>query len=766
MARSLVDPSGTSLALRRKLAGSTEIVLSVNNQTGDPFDAPLGVRLGDGTANASLVFKGQASGTGASIKLARDTTNIWEFGLDDSSPSGVDGFYLYSYGSSSYVLSASSTGLAISKATVVTSSGDTPLSLTSGTTGVYQKWSDSSGVTGYLGSTAANPFIVTDASSNVLMSATPTSIHFQRSVHLRGNTPFTQASNFPYIGGTLSSTIYQSNGGYQYSSAAVYYDGTSWKHAVANSAGMNIQLLQGAAGTITAFKITSTKSYSHSADSAATLTDIFTITHDGYAAIIQSSTTASTNGLYVSRTGATSGTDVKIAEFQNAGSGNYARLQIMNDVTNNRIKYNLLYSSFAPTHYFTVNNNAIAEFAGGEVNFFKPTIIQDSGQALDLIAANDTSTTYMRVHTSASTGQGYFGVEGSAGGTLSTGTTAYYTVVAASASGTGVEIAVPGSVAARLTASTITLSKTTNINADLSVARTQSTTIGLSAPGNFYALYAFRESDVDKSYFIRFGSTYGTTALRNQVWLQTASDTFNIGNYSVSTTAWAQFNSSDVLFSKPLTISATQFYYQSFYSQGASRLANLMISASSGGYGSIGYNAIGTSTGGVYNFLITDRASRLEFYNGAMRFWGTATTGSAGNPITETLLAYCTSSGAWFKPGGGSWLDSSDERLKLQVKPYAGSSLDLFNQVEIKQYRRKDKKVKEIEVGVIAQQIGSIFPECVVQTEPSSEEKEYVNGDILAVHYPNTVFARFIHAFQEISTKLDALDDRITALEG
>ena len=61
----------------------------------------------------------------------------------------------------------------------------------------------------------------------------------------------------------------------------------------------------------------------------------------------------------------------------------------------------------------------------------------------------------------------------------------------------------------------------------------------------------------------------------------------------------------------------------------------VIIGNSTGDYGSVGYNIAPTGTGGVYNYRVTDYASRIEFLQGGFKFKNAA-SGTAGNAITFT----------------------------------------------------------------------------------------------------------------------------------
>jgi hypothetical protein len=72
--------------------------------------------------------------------------------------------------------------------------------------------------------------------------------------------------------------------------------------------------------------------------------------------------------------------------------------------------------------------------------------VTGSGNAVRLQGTNDTSAVWVQFNTSASSGLGYFGVEGSSGGNFFAGTLAYATAISSGASGTALQLGTAGSV--------------------------------------------------------------------------------------------------------------------------------------------------------------------------------------------------------------------------------------------------------------------------------------------------------------------------------
>ena len=73
-----------------------------------------------------------------------------------------------------------------------------------------------------------------------------------------------------------------------------------------------------------------------------------------------------------------------------------------------------------------------------------------SGAAIRITGTNDTSAAYFQFNSSASTGLGYAGVEGSTPGATLTGTLAYATFISAGSSGSALQLGTPGGIRATI----------------------------------------------------------------------------------------------------------------------------------------------------------------------------------------------------------------------------------------------------------------------------------------------------------------------------
>lgn len=77
------------------------------------------------------------------------------------------------------------------------------------------------------------------------------------------------------------------------------------------------------------------------------------------------------------------------------------------------------------------------------------------------------------------------------------------------------------------------------------------------------------------------------------------------------------------------------------------KIRSTFVGANTSDYSYVGYNSRSTSSATTWQYDVADKASLLYFINGGMRFYGTATTGAAGDTISYTLLGSISNAGAW-----------------------------------------------------------------------------------------------------------------------
>ena len=121
---------------------------------------------------------------------------------------------------------------------------------------------------------------------------------------------------------------------------------------------------------------------------------------------------------------------------------------------------------------------------------------------------------------------------------------------------------------------------------------------------------------------------------------------------------------------------------------------------------------------------------------------------------------YFRADGSAQKPGGGSWDSISDSRSKNSVIPYE-TGLAQLKQIETVKYKYNGSDIEY--VGVVAQQVESIMPELVSISTGTMSDGEEVQ-DLRTVNQTPLTFA-LINAVKEMSTRIEALEAKLTALQ-
>jgi hypothetical protein len=118
------------------------------------------------------------------------------------------------------------------------------------------------------------------------------------------------------------------------------------------------------------------------------------------------------------------------------------------------------------------------------------------------------------------------------------------------------------------------------------------------------------------------------------------------------------------------------------------------------------------------------------------------------------------------KPTTNTWTIASDERIKTNIQPYEKGLAEIL-QVEPITYDYNGKGGMAAGPGgisILAQALQPVFPECVGSYKGKLNEDDEEETDILNYNGHAMTFA-LINAVKELSTKLDALTERVEALE-
>lgn len=130
------------------------------------------------------------------------------------------------------------------------------------------------------------------------------------------------------------------------------------------------------------------------------------------------------------------------------------------------------------------------------------------------------------------------------------------------------------------------------------------------------------------------------------------------------------------------------------------------------------------------------------------------------NSSASQYALYVNGSAA--KPGGGSWVNASDQRLKENIEPYADglSKLLSINPVTYHYNSRSGFNTSKKHVGVIAQELQEIAPYMVGESKVNrTSDEEFLNVDNSAMTY------MLINAVKEQQAQIEALKAEIEILK-
>ncbi len=111
------------------------------------------------------------------------------------------------------------------------------------------------------------------------------------------------------------------------------------------------------------------------------------------------------------------------------------------------------------------------------------------------------------------------------------------------------------------------------------------------------------------------------------------------------------------------------------------------------------------------------------------------------------------------KSGGGSWATFSDKRIKKVLGSYE-QGLDAILKVKPKKFKYNDKsgysedEQAKTRIGIVAQEIEDIFPECIVDKIEKDDMKDVMVYEDTALTYA------LINAVKELNTKIEKLEAR------
>lgn len=204
---------------------------------------------------------------------------------------------------------------------------------------------------------------------------------------------------------------------------------------------------------------------------------------------------------------------------------------------------------------------------------------------------------------------------------------------------------------------------------------------------------------------------------------------------------------------------------------------NAMLNNDSGNWNvAVGADALKDNTNGGGNIAIGHSAAagfngdnQLFIGNGlGTLIWGDMNTKRVAIGMTGGSYQLQLATDSAGKPGGGSWANSSDVRLKRDVRPLEGA-LDRLLQlrgVSFAWVHPAEHGGREVEQGFLAQDVARVFPEWVQEVAPQGEDARLVapGERVLALTLPFAFDATLVEAIREQQDQIEDQRAELAAL--
>jgi hypothetical protein len=186
-----------------------------------------------------------------------------------------------------------------------------------------------------------------------------------------------------------------------------------------------------------------------------------------------------------------------------------------------------------------------------------------------------------------------------------------------------------------------------------------------------------------------------------------------------------------------------------------------MLDAAASNYGEIYFYEAG-----VLNWALSDMyGDHLGIFDGSVWDWHTVFMPGGNVGIGTTNPSYLLHvDGSAGKPGGGSWSDSSDARLKENIHPIDGrEALALFNQLQgvTFEWVNPEQHSTGTRAGLLAQEVEKVFPDWVEEIEVQGNDQTLIpEGEkAKALYFPHDFNAYVIEAIKALDAQNQALSD-------
>ena len=124
--------------------------------------------------------------------------------------------------------------------------------------------------------------------------------------------------------------------------------------------------------------------------------------------------------------------------------------------------------------------------------------------------------------------------------------------------------------------------------------------------------------------------------------------------------------------------------------------------------------------------------------------------------INGTRMIAFDGSGGAFKPGGGTWADISDARIKTDVTDYAAGLAEIIQLRPVSyKFLPETGRGTRVHYGLIAQEVETVMPEMVTQMPATVGDVEY--SDMRSLDTQALIYA-LVSAVKELSTRVVALE--------
>lgn len=180
-----------------------------------------------------------------------------------------------------------------------------------------------------------------------------------------------------------------------------------------------------------------------------------------------------------------------------------------------------------------------------------------------------------------------------------------------------------------------------------------------------------------------------------------------------------------------------------------------------GSYSADGTSNLQVSMNAYYNgsdwkYISANRASNMYLdLGGSVNIRTTNTVGTVDGSISWT-------DGPYVAAGGTSWTSSSDENLK-NITGEIDDALNKVTQLRAAKFTWKADTENTPQVGLIAQDLQNVLPECVVV--PDEKNDSQGNPKFLGVNY-DQVIPLLVAAIKELKAELDMVKAEVQALKG